>query len=49
MCSCFKPLDMFDVRGEKTSPSHSYVISEDKELVKVTKEGYEYTGMYIED
>ena len=49
MWSCFKPLDMFDVRGEKTSPSHSYVISEDKELVKVTKEGYEYTGMYIED
>lgn len=31
------------------SPSHSYVLSEDKELVKVTSEGYEYTGMYIED
>jgi hypothetical protein len=31
------------------SAAHSYVISEDKELVKVTSEGYEYTGMYIED
>ena len=31
------------------SPSHSYVLSEDRELVKVTREGYEYTGMYVED
>ena len=29
--------------------SHSYVLSEDRELVKVTTEGYEYTGMYVED
>ena len=28
---------------------HSYVLSEDKELVKVTPNGYEYTGMYVED
>ncbi len=31
------------------SPSHNYVLSENKELVKVTEEGYEYTGMFIED
>ncbi len=31
------------------SPSHAYVLSEDRELVKVTQEGYEYTGMFIED
>lgn len=29
------------------SPVHSYVVSEDGELVKVTSEGYEYTGMFI--
>ena len=28
---------------------HSYVLSEDRELVKVTPNGYEYTGMYVED
>jgi len=28
---------------------HSYVLSEDRELVKVTPAGYEYTGMYVED
>ena len=28
---------------------HSYVVSENGELVKVTTEGYEYTGMFIED
>jgi hypothetical protein len=31
------------------SPSHSYVLSEDNELVKVTEQGYEYTGMFVED
>jgi hypothetical protein len=31
------------------SPVHSYVLSQDNELVKVTNEGYEYTGMYIEE
>jgi hypothetical protein len=31
------------------SAIHSYVLSEDKEFVKVTKDGYEYTGMYVEE
>ncbi len=31
------------------SPSHAYVLSEERELVKVTSEGYEYTGMFIEE
>jgi hypothetical protein len=31
------------------SPSHSYVISENNELVKVTDNGYEYTGMFIDE
>jgi hypothetical protein len=30
-------------------PVHSYVVSENGELVKVTSNGYEYTGMFIED
>jgi len=29
------------------TPVCSYVISEDGELVKVTGEGYEYTGMFL--
>jgi hypothetical protein len=31
------------------SPHHSYILSEDRELVKVTSEGYEYTGMFVEE
>ena len=30
-------------------PFHSYLLSEDGEYVKVTNEGYEYTGMFILD
>jgi hypothetical protein len=29
------------------TPYHSYVLSENGELVKVTQEGYEYTGMFM--
>jgi hypothetical protein len=31
------------------STHHSYVLSENNELVKVTDMGYEYTGMFIDD
>jgi hypothetical protein len=31
------------------SPYHSYVVSEDGEFVKVSSEGYEYTGMFVLD
>jgi hypothetical protein len=34
---------------ETVSPYHSYVLSENGEFVKVTQEGYEYTGMFVED
>jgi len=49
MRTTFKGLDMITFEDHKMSPSHSYVLSEDKELVKVTSEGYEYTGMYVEE
>jgi hypothetical protein len=31
------------------STYQSYVLSEEGELVKVTSEGYEYTGMFLHD
>jgi len=45
----YKALDVITFEDPMMFPSHSYVLSEDKELVKVTSEGYEYTGMYVED
>ena len=42
------PTVLFD-EGSKVSPIHSYVLSENGELVKVTDEGFEYTGMFMMD
>ena len=34
-------------RVSHLTPNNSYVLSENGELVKVTSEGYEYTGMFV--
>ena len=31
------------------SPYHAYVLSENGEFVKVTDDGFEYTGMFMMD
>jgi hypothetical protein len=40
-------LKLVKQRVSHMTPYHSYVLSENGELVKVTSEGYEYTGMFI--
>ena len=40
-------LKLVKSRVSHMTPHHSYVLSENGELVKVTPEGYEYTGMFI--
>ena len=47
--SIYKLPTVLFVEGIKVSPYHSYVLSENGELVKVTDEGFEYTGMFLMD